>query len=76
VTSKKKRGNRPNQHGASGSAAALKNRVRGAVATFKKVPVGQSADQRWTSEQRAVGVLNRALNDARQRLSLGALRMP
>ncbi|WP_311223068.1 MULTISPECIES: hypothetical protein [unclassified Acidovorax] len=74
MASKKKRGNRPNQHGASGPADALKNRVRGAVAAFKKVPVGQNAERRWASEQRAVGALNRALNDARRKLHLGALR--
>lgn len=74
MASRKKRGNRSNRDSASGPADALKNRVRGAVATFKKVPFGQNAEQRWSSEQRAVGVLNRALNDARRRLPLGALR--
>ena len=74
MANKKKRGNRSNQDGASGPTDALKNRVRGAVATFKKVPVGQNAEQRWTSEQRAVGVLNRALTDARLRLRPGTLR--
>jgi len=68
VDSKKKRRNRQLKDGPSGPADGFKNRVRGAVAAFKKLPVGQKAEQRWTTEQRAVGVLNRALNDARRRL--------
>ena len=74
MASKKKRSNRLNQGRPSDPADALKNRVRGAVAAFKKLPFGHNSEQRWTSEQRAVGVLNRALNDARRKLQPGALR--
>lgn len=74
MVSKKKRSNRPAQNRASSPTNTLKNRVRGAVATFKRVPVGQNAVQKWASEQRAVGVLNRALNDARQSLPTDKLR--
>jgi hypothetical protein len=74
VVSKKKRGNRLHKDEPSGLADGFRNRVRGAVAAFKKLPVGQKAEQRWTSEQRAVGLMNRALNDARRRLPTGELR--
>lgn len=74
MVSKKKRGNRLHKEEPSGLADGFRNRVRGAVAAFKKLPVGQKAEQRWTSEQRAVGLINRALNDARRRLPTGELR--
>ena len=75
MASKKKRENRMHKDGPSGPADGFRNRVRGAMAAFKKLPVGQMAEQRWSSEQRAVGVLNRALNDARRILPSGELRV-
>ena len=74
VASKKKQGNRPHKDGPSGPVDGFRNRVRGAVAAFKRLPVGLKAEQRWTSEQRAVGVLNRALNDARRKLPSSELK--
>lgn len=57
-----------------GAAEALKNRVRGAVAALKSVPSGKDAEKKWISDQRAVGTLNKALNDARRKLPAGRLR--
>lgn len=74
MASKKKRSNRQYKDGPSGPADGFRNRVRGALAAFKKLPFGEKAEQRWTSEQRAVGVLNRALNDARRMLPSAELR--
>lgn len=74
MASKKKRSNRKYKDGPSGPADGFRNRVRGALAAFKKLPFGEKAEQRWTSEQRAVGVLNRALNDARRMLPSAELR--
>jgi hypothetical protein len=74
VASKKKRGNNLHKSGSSDPGEGFRNRVRGAVAAFKKLPVGQKAEKRWASEQRAVGVLNGALNDARRLLPTGELR--
>ncbi len=69
MVSRKKQGNRPQKNGSSSPSEGFRNRVRGAVAAFKKLPVGQRSELRWASEQRAIGVLNRAMSDARQRLS-------
>jgi len=67
---KKKRINRPRS---SGALEALQNRVRGAVALLKTVPAGKKAEEKWIWDQRAIGSLNKALNDARRKLNHGGL---
>jgi hypothetical protein len=73
VVSKNKKNRNP-RTATVGAAEAFKNRVRGAVAALKTVPTGNKAEKKWISDRRAVGALNRTLNDARRKLSPGALR--